>query len=161
MDSRIRDIAPIATRRLFDVVVDLDAPLSIGGPLGQRVLFRAVGGTFEGERLRGEVVSGGGDWAVFRADGAMVLDVRVTLRAEDGALVQMSYGGRWIMPGDIRAEIGNPATRHLVDPSRYYFRTAPSFETGARNYLWLNDIVCVGSGYPVENGVAYRVFEVL
>ncbi|WP_228812422.1 DUF3237 domain-containing protein [Nocardia otitidiscaviarum] len=161
MDSRIRGAAPVATRPLFDVVVDLDAPLPIGGPLGQRVLFRALGGTFEGERLRGDVVPGGGDWAVFRADGAMVLDVRVTLRTQDGALVQMSYGGRWVIPDDIRTEIGNPATRHLVDPARYYFRTAPLFETGARNYQWLNDIVCVATGYPVENGVAYRVYEVL
>lgn len=161
MDARVRDVGAIETRHLFDAVVDLEAPLNIGGPRGQRVLFRAAGGSFEGPKLRGEIVPGGGDWALFRGDGTMDLDVRVTLRTDDGALVSMSYGGRWTVPPDIRSEVGDPATRHLVDPARYYFRTAPMFETGAPDYLWLNDIVCVGSGYLIEGGVAYRVSEVL
>ncbi|MFC9997601.1 DUF3237 domain-containing protein [Nocardia sp. NPDC127526] len=154
----MRAVAAIETRQLFDVVVDLEPPLATGGG---RVLFRAGGGSFAGPKLRGEVVPGGGDWATFRPDGSMTLDVRLTLRTEDGALVQMTYGGRWVMPEEVRAEIGDPATRHLVDPARYYFRTAPLFETGARDYLWLNDIVCVGTGYPVEGGIAYRVCEVV
>ncbi|WP_324193239.1 DUF3237 domain-containing protein [Nocardia abscessus] len=104
---------------------------------------------------------GGGDRALFRQDGTMTLDVRLTLRTDDDALVLMTYGGRWTIPADVRDRIGDPATRHLVDPGRYYFRTSPVFETGARDYLWLNDIVCVGSGYPVEGGIAYRVFEVV
>ncbi|WP_067535340.1 DUF3237 domain-containing protein [Nocardia crassostreae] len=158
MDTRVRDVAGIDTELLFDVVIDLEPPLPVGGG---RVLFRAAGGSFEGPKLRGEVVSGGGDWARFRPDGSMTLDVRLTLRTEDGALVEMTYGGRWIMPEDVRAELGDPATRHLVDPAFYYFRTSPLFETGAPQYLWLNELVCVGTGYPVQGGVAYRVFEVL
>jgi hypothetical protein len=31
-------------------------------------------GSFEGPKLRGEVLAGGGDWALFRSDGAMMLD---------------------------------------------------------------------------------------
>ncbi|WP_201295282.1 MULTISPECIES: DUF3237 domain-containing protein [Nocardia] len=158
MDARVKDVAGIETRPLFDVVVDLAPPLPIGNG---RVLFGAAGGSFEGQKLRGAVEPGGGDWALFRQDGSMMLDVRLTLRTDDGALLQMTYGGRWAMPEEVRAEIGNPATRHLVDPERYYFRTTPVFETGARDYLWVNDLVCVGSGYPVEGGIAYRVFEVL
>ncbi|WP_174186328.1 DUF3237 domain-containing protein [Nocardia barduliensis] len=158
MDARVKDVAAIETGQLFDVVVDLAPPLHIGNG---RVLFGAAGGSFEGSRLRGEVVPGGGDWALFRPDGTMTLDVRLTLRTDDGALVLMTYGGRWVIPDEVRDRIGDPATRHLVDPARYYFRTSPVFETGAPKYLWLNDIVCVGSGYPVEGGIAYRVFEVL
>lgn len=158
MDARVEDVAGIETRLLLDTVVDLAPPLRIGNG---RVLFGAAGGSFEGPKLRGTVVPGGGDWATFRQDGSMTLDVRLTLRTDDDALVQVTYGGRWIMPEDVRDRLGDPATRHLVDPGRYYFRTTPVFETGARNYLWLNDIVCVGSGYPVEGGIAYRVFEVV
>ncbi|MGY2029810.1 DUF3237 domain-containing protein [Nocardia gipuzkoensis] len=158
MDARVKDVAGIETRPLFDVVVDLAPPLHIGNG---RVLFGAAGGSFEGPRLRGAVVPGGGDWALFRQDGTMTLDVRLTLRTDDDALVLMTYGGRWTIPADVRDRIGDPATRHLVDPGRYYFRTSPVFETDARDYLWLNDIVCVGSGYPVEGGIAYRVFEVV
>ncbi len=157
----MKDVGQIATEHLFDIVVDLNTPLSIGeGPFGRRVLFGAAGGSFEGPGLRGEVVAGGGDWALFRPDGTMTLDVRLTLRTHDGALVSMTYGGRWTIPPEVRAEMGAPGGRYGVDPSRYYFRTAPLFETGAPGYAWLNDIVCVGSGYPVEGGVAYRVFRV-
>jgi len=151
----------VATTPLFDMAVDLKPPLTIGpGPLGRRTLFGAAGGSFEGPRLRGEVLVGGGDWALFRPDGVMSLDVRLTLRTDDGALLYMTYGGRFVTPPELRDELADPATRHQVDPARYYFRTNPLFETGAQRYAWLNDIVCVGSGYLVEGGIGYRVAQV-
>jgi Protein of unknown function (DUF3237) len=161
-DSRVRTIAAVKTELLFDIVVDLNPRLGIGdGPFGRRIMFGAAGGTFEGPKLRGEVVPGGGDWALFRADGAMSLDVRLTLRTHDDALVQMTYGGRWITPAELKADMADPVKRTQVDPSRYYFRTNPLFETGAKQYAWLNDIVCVGQGYLVEGGIAYKVEQVL
>jgi hypothetical protein len=161
-DPRIRDLGPIETVRLFDMVVDLAPPLHIGlGPRGRRILFHAAGGTFEGETLRGEVLPSGGDWALVRADGATELDVRLTLRTHDGALISMAYGGRYTFDPQLRAQLTDRTARHTVDPSKYYFRSAPSFETGAASYAWLNDIVCVGVGYFVEGGVAYRVAKLL
>jgi Protein of unknown function (DUF3237) len=160
LDPRVKPVSEIATAHLFDLVFDLNPPLDIGdGGFGRRILFGAAGGSFEGERLHGEVLPGGGDWALFRADGAMTLDVRVTLRTHDGALVHMTYGGRWITPPELRADMADPIKRYQVDPARYYFRTNPLFETGAKQYAWLNDIVCVGVGYLVQGGVAYRVSQ--
>lgn len=96
-DPRLRDIDEITTQHLFDVVIDLNPRLNIGsGPLGERVLFGAAGGSFVGPRLRGVVLPGGGDWALFRADGTMILDVRLTLRTHDDVLVHMTYSGRWV-----------------------------------------------------------------
>lgn len=159
---RVKAVGEIETAHLFDIVIDLNPRLNIGaGPLGQRVLFGSAGGSFDGPGLRGEVLAGGGDWALFRPDGSMTLDVRLTLRTHDGALVHMTYGGRWIMPRDIRADLADPVTSHQVDPARYYFRTNPLFETGATQYAWLNDIVCVGTGYLVDGGVAYKVAQVI
>jgi hypothetical protein len=161
-DPRVKDVGEIRTEFLFDIVVDLNPRLNFGrGPVGQRVLFGSAGGTFEGPRLRGEVLPGGGDWALFRPDGAMLLDVRLTLRTDDGALLHMTYGGRYTTPPELRAEMADHATRHRVSPSRYYFRTNPLFETGAESHAWLNDIVCVGSGYLVEGGIAYKIFQVV
>lgn len=160
-DPRVRDLPPITTDHLFDMVVDLAPPLDIGaGPYGRRVVYGSAGGTFTGPALHGEVLPGGGDWALFRPDRAMALDVRLTLRTHDGAQVHMTYGGRWTVPPDLRAGVGDPERRHRIDPSRYYFRTTPLFETGASAYAWLNDIVCVGSGYLIEGGIAYRIFRV-
>jgi hypothetical protein len=161
-DPRIKAVEAIKTAPLFDMVVDLNPRLNFGdGPVGRRILFGSAGGSFEGPRLRGTVPAGGGDWALFRPDGAMMLDVRLTLRTEDDALVHMTYGGRWITPPELRAEIADPTTRHQVDPSRYYFHTNPLFETGAEKYAWLNDLVCVGSGYLIEGGIAYRISQVV
>ncbi len=162
IDSRIRPIAEIKTTRLLDIAVDLEPQLDFGsGPLGRRVLFGAAGGSFEGPKLRGEVLPGGGDWALFRLDGTMTVDVRLTLRTHDDALVHMTYGGRWVTPAELRTEMADPTKRYRIDPARYYFRTNPLFETGAEEYAYLNDVVCIGSGYLIEGGIAYRVSEVL
>jgi hypothetical protein len=161
-DPRIQAIGEITTSHLFDMVVDLDPRLEIGtGPFGRRALFGSAGGTFDGPRLHGEVLPGGGDWALFRPCGAMTLDVRLTLRTHDDALVHMTYSGRWVFPPSLRADLADPLKRYRIDPSRYYFRTNPLFETGAEHYTWLNDIVCVGSGYLINDGIAYKVAQVM
>src|SRR5947209_19671697 len=99
VDPRVKPVAAIGTTPLFDIVIDLNPKLNIGdGPLGRRILFGAAGGRFEGPRLRGEVVPRGGDWALFRADGAMSLDVRLTPRTHDRGLVHVTYGSGWIWP---------------------------------------------------------------
>jgi Protein of unknown function (DUF3237) len=161
-DPRLRALDEITTQHLFDLVVDLAPRLDIGaGPLGRRTFFGAAGGTFHGPRMHGEVLAGGGDWALFRRDGGMTLDVRLILRTHDDALVHLTYGGRWVFPADLRAELADPGRRHHVDPAHYYFRTTPLFETGSERYSWLNDIVCVGSGYVVDGGIAYKVAQVV
>ncbi|MEY4509274.1 MAG: hypothetical protein RLZZ450_1396 [Pseudomonadota bacterium] len=162
LDPRIRDIGPVETTRLFDMVVDLAPPLHVGvGPLGRRIVFHAGGGSFEGPLLRGEVLASGGDWALVRADGSTAIDVRLTLRTHDGALISMTYGGRYTSPAELSTQLTDRRTRHTVDPKNYYFRSNPLFETGAAAYAWLNDVVCVGSGYFVEGGIAYRVAKVV
>jgi hypothetical protein len=161
-DPRIRDVAEITTIHLLDLVADLDQPLDIGdGPLGRRVIFGSAGGTFTGPDVHGDVLPGGGDWALFRADGTMTLDVRLTLRTHDDALIHMTYGGRFVVPPEHRQAMADRANRHRVDPANYYFRTNPVFETGSPRYSWLNDIVAIGSGYLIEGGIAYRVSRVM
>jgi hypothetical protein len=162
-DTRARAVAPIETAHLFDLVADLDDRLDFGaGPHGRRVVNRVRSGSFSGERLRGTLLTGGGDWSLFRADGTMVIDARATLLTDDGSLISMTYGGRAIFPEGVRELITDLEQRHTVDPSRYYFRSTPVFETGAPSYRWLNDIVAIGYGYLVEGGgVGYRVSAVL
>ncbi|MFE3518279.1 DUF3237 domain-containing protein [Streptomyces sp. NPDC059166] len=161
-DLRTKAVDEIRMTHLFDMVADLDPRLDFGaGPLGRRVLFGAAGGTFDGPRLRGTVVPGGGDWALFRPDGVMALDVRLTLRTDDGELLYMTYGGRWVIPPELKADMTDPVKRHRIGPAHYYFRTNPLFETGSERYAWLNDIVCVGSGYLVDGGIAYSISQVM
>ena len=62
-------------------------------PHGKLSIFPVIGGSFEGERLRGKVLAGGGDWVTEKADGTFELDLRVTLETEDGALIHMTFTG--------------------------------------------------------------------
>lgn len=162
VDARVKNVGEITTEHLFDIVINLDPKLDIGsGPFGRRVFYGSAGGTFEGPKLRGDVLAGGGDWTLFRPDTTMTLDVRLTLRTHDNALVHMSYGGRWVTPPELRADIADTTKNHQIDPALYYFRTNPLFETGAQRYAWLNDIVCVGSGYLIDGGIAYKISQVV
>ena len=143
---------------LFDAQIDLEAPEAFGPtPYGQRSVHIVTGGTFEGPRLRGTFRAGGGDWFVTLANGAGELDVRVTMRTDDGALILLTYRGVLdVTPAVVRRVFG----REDVGASEYYFRTTPRFETSAEKYAWLNRLVCVGTGYFGPQKVGYRIFGV-
>src|SRR5262249_1275895 len=116
--------APALTH-LFTMRALLEAPLDSGeGPLGRRSFNRVSSGTFEGDRLRGEVISGSGDWMMTRG-GIRVLDARVALRADDCALIHMAYAGRGMFPEELTPDLLDLKRRHLIDPARYYFRSLP------------------------------------
>ena len=90
-----------------------------------------------------------------------MVDARIVLITDDGALVHMMYGGRIWFDDEVVPALANLEIRHLIDPARYYFRTAPMFETGHRKYLWLNGVVSVGVGRLIEDGgVGYDIFEI-
>ena len=62
-------------------------------PAGTRHIDLIGAGKFEGPRVRGELLPGGMDMKTLRADGAMVPNVRLVLRTDDGALIFMHYTG--------------------------------------------------------------------
>ena len=88
----------------------------------------------------------------------LVLDVRLTLKTHDGALIYMTYRGLRHGPAEVmqRLNAGEP-----VDPALYYFRMTPIFETSDERYAWLNRLVSVATGRREATGPIYQVFEVL
>ena len=90
----------------------------------------------------------GGDWAKLNDDGTTHVDVRATLKTDDGAHILMFYGGR----GDATG-----ADKRIV--------SQPLFETSAERYMWLNSVVAIGVGRGVTWDTAgkanYDVFRVL
>lgn len=149
----------LRTVPLFTITLTVGTIHNLGRtPLGERRVAVVTGGQFEGARLKGTVQEGGSDWILIRPDGSMQLDVRLTLRTADGAIIGMRYGGFRHGPADVieRLNRGEP-----VDPSRYYFRIAPFFETATQSYDWLNRIVAVGTGNRLPSGPVYDVYEVL
>ena len=126
--------------------------------IGRRRIAPILGGTFEGERLRGTVHPGGADWVVNRPDGHMAIDVRIALTTDDGANIYCTYQGlfRAASP-EIMARFNRGA---LLEPGEFKIRTVVKFETGSDTYAWLNDALCVGVGEQTTSGPIYQVFEI-
>jgi hypothetical protein len=144
---------------LCELVGDLDDPQVIGQtPRGIRMIFPVIGGTVKGPKLNGETLSGGADWAVIRSDGVIELDVRISMRADDDHLIYGYYRGILKVDPQVHARI---QSGEEVDPSEYYFRSTPTFETGSEKYSWLNQIVCVGVGQLAPKRVRYSVYQIL
>ena len=148
----------LRTEFLAEVRVDLHPREVIGaGPFGTRLIYMVQGGSFEGPKLRGAVLSGG-DWFLMLANGAGELDVRATLRTDDGAFIYIAYRGVLVASPEVWDRF---RAREEVDPDLYYFRTAPRFETGDERYAWLNTAVCLGVGAVRPEGVRYRIYRAL
>ena len=145
-------------RALLQADITLAAPQELGeSPLGRRRIINITGGTFRGERLSGKVLPGGADWQVIRGDGVADLDARYTLETSDGALIYVRNHGYRHGPADVLKKL---SLGEEVDPSLYYMRTTPLFETGDKRYAWLNRIVCAGTGARKKSSVHLEIFEV-
>jgi hypothetical protein len=152
-------MAEIRTAHLFTLVLQVGEVQPLGRtPFGERRVAIVDGGRFDGARLKGTVLKGGTDWIIGRPDGVLQLDVRLTLKTEDGEIVAMTYRGHRHGPAAVIERL-NRGER--VDPAEYYFRTAPWFETASEKYAWLNRIVSVATGDRKPDGPVYEVFEIL
>jgi hypothetical protein len=164
MSANLSDNLPevlksLRSRPLFTMRLDVRGPLIVGAtPGAYRRVGVVSGGSFEGDRLSGEVLDGGSDWQTVRRDGATTLDVRLVLKTTDDALICMTYRGVRYGPPDVvvRIEKGE-----VVDPTSYYFRINPLFETATAEYDWINRVVAVGIGHRRADGPIYNIFEVL
>lgn len=152
----------LSTRFLCRYRADLELPQQDVGlaHFGQRLIAHVTGGTIEGERIRGRVLDGGGDWATIDVRDVLRLDARVTWETDDGARIYVSYRGVLRPRAQARRMLGEGLSSELIR-DRIYFRTAPIFETGDERYQWLNDIVSVAIGTVAASAVEYDVFEVL
>ena len=158
MDDLPETLKTVRTRPLF--VMHLEVRMLVVGatPGAFRRIGLVSGGVFEGDRLSGSVLDGGSDWQTVRSDGATALDVRLTLKTQDDALIAMTYRGLRHGPSEVleRIEKGE-----VVDPTQYYFRINPLFETASAQYDWLNRVLAIGIGYRRADGPIYSVFELL
>jgi len=111
------------------------------GPQGTRTIVQITGGRFEGPRLKASVQGPAGDWITNRPDGSYKLDVRFTLRTDDGALILVTYNG-----------VGETTSAGAR------LRAAPLFETGDTRYAWLTTLQAIGVGERVGTAVKYEIY---
>lgn len=151
--------ASLNSELLFEMSIQVGPAVSLGAtPGGKRFTAPVLEGTFDGPRLRGRVLPGGGDWVILRPDRVFQLNVRITLETDDGSLIHTTYRGARHGATDVMRRV---AAGERVRAEDYYFRTTPYFETASPAYAWLNGIVSVGVGEDRPHGVYYRVHQIL
>ena len=139
------------------LAVDFPRTEGIGAtPVGIRRIAPVTGGTFVGDRLSG-TARPGADWALIRPDGALGIDVRLTLETHDGALVYLQYAGRFVATPEGMAQFRKG---RLLDPADYSLVIAAKFESGDERYAWLNNVVAVGTGEQTAAGPVYSIFQI-
>lgn len=151
-------VSALPAEHLFDMHVDLQPPQAIPTSLGARMTFITSGGRVTGPRLRGEILPGGGDWLEVGSDAIGRVDVRATLRTEDGALIHFEAHGVIKIPSDGLARL---AAGEVLPFGETYVRTTPRFETSDERYAWLSEAVCVGYNVLSPDHIDYRIYKVL
>ncbi len=114
------------------------------GPFGTRAVATVSSATFEGPNVKATMPTGvaGGDWLTIRDDGSISLDVRLSLRTDDGADIYVTYYGVGTTTDGVTA-----------------IHTAPRFETGDERYAWLNNVFAVALGERTQEGVKYDIYQ--
>ena len=127
------------------------------GPTGTRIRVPISAGSFEGERLRGEVMPGGSDWQLVRPDGVVEIDAHYVFKTHDAALISVHNVGVFHGPPEV---MGRILRRDYPSPSLYYMRTQPRFQTASPAYAWLEHLVAIATCEVRSGGVTIDVFAV-
>lgn len=145
----------------FELHVAVDPPHSLGGDReGEGPHFAPItGGTVDGPRLTGRVLTGGGDWWV--GDGLTVrLDARYAIEAQldedTTAGIDVVNKGIWRTdPETFERMIDGEA----VTEEDLYYRTAFTFRTDHPELRWLTQSQFIGYARPDGRDVVLRVFR--
>ena len=148
----------IKTEYLFTLALQFDMNVLGSTPVGIRRIARHTAGSFEGPKLKGTVLPGGGAWTILRSDDVWELEVRITLETDDKQHVYMHWKGLRHGPKDVMERLDRGDD---VDPATYYFRTTPYFETSSARYSWMNRICAIATGSRNATARTLDVFQVL
>ena len=137
---------PVATLvSMGTITAQLGDQIELGsGPKGVRLISDVVSVEVDCDRVKASLATNdAADWLTVSDNGTLgCLDVRFTLKTEDGAYIYVEYSGRAEM------ETGQIAT-------------APTFQTSHEKYLWLNRVQAVAAGVVDGTGLlTYSLYEV-
>lgn len=124
---------------------------------GERRYVPLRGGAVRGPELNGQVVDGGIDWQVHRADGVLDIAAHYVIRADDGALIEVQSDGMRHGPPEVMARL---ARGEAVPRDAYFFRTIMRFTTGAPAWLHLNKVLALACGTREARRVLLDIYRI-
>ena len=143
---------------MTQVRCDVGALISLGpAKYGERRYVPLLGGTVRGPELNGNIVEGGVDWQVNRADGALDIAAHYVIRAHDRSLIEVQSDGLRHGPPEVLARLARGET---VARDEYFFRTVMRFTTGATAWLHLNKVLALAVGQREASVVVLDVYRI-
>lgn len=127
-------------------------------PHGVRRIIPIIGGTFEGPKMKGEILDGGADWQIVRKDGVAELEAHYQIKTDDGVIIYIKNVGIRVATPEVAARIDRG---EKVSSSEYYFRAVPKFEAPAGKYDWMNNTIFICTGERNPDNVSIKVWRVL
>jgi len=120
------------TEFMFEAKVKIGNMINVGeSKRGVRRVIPITGGTFNGPKIKGEVLPGGEDWQLVRPDGDTELYARYFLKTDDGHVIQ----------------IINQVLMHMGTPTEgFYCRSVIDLEAPVDSqYDYLNHSIFIGT----------------
>ena len=151
-------ISSLGQELKYEKIMELDITLDPPIMAGPKVIYNIQGGTVSGS-ITGKLLALGGDFGTIVNPTTFKLDVRIAIQTTDSATVYITYSGYLYADEATFGQILSGKGPEL-NPSQYYFRTNPLFETTAAKYDWLNHTVAVGTGTLTKTGVNYKVYAI-
>jgi Protein of unknown function (DUF3237) len=149
------------TKISMEYLMTLYAPLEAAQEIDSSLYVYNVrpGGWVKGPRINGTLLAPGGDWFRVLPSGASRLDVRATIKTDDGALIYIAYNGIF---KDSEETEARASKGEILTSKDMYFVIAPTLQTAAKKYDWLNGIQCIGKmvSYKSDSYVKYDIFMV-
>src|ERR1700712_727502 len=80
---------------IFSYTAQVRLPPELIGPVpeGIRANFYVTSGEMHGPKVMGTIEPVGADWLLIRRDGVGIVDIRVTLKTHDGAMIYAPIRG--------------------------------------------------------------------
>jgi hypothetical protein len=127
-------------------------------PAGYVASWYPEAGEVQGPRLSARVLTEGTHSLTVQPDGIGLVQVEVSLKTDDDALIRASYNGI--------TDLGVDGYASIVQgewPTAPRIRVVPRFLTAASRYAWLNRLQCAGFGElrPMELIYAYDLYALL
>ena len=85
-----------------------------------------------GPKIDGTIVPPTGDWLIIMPDGSLRLDVRGTIKTDDGEIILVTYSGAFAASKEVMDRFNNG---EVVTSKDATLITAPQFTTGSKKYL--------------------------
>ncbi|MDB2644196.1 DUF3237 domain-containing protein [Luminiphilus sp.] len=134
------ELVPMGT-----ITVQLGERVDVGqGPKGRRLVVDVLSVDVDCDRVKASLaVNDAADWLTLNDDGTVgCVDVRFTLKTDDGAYIYVEYAGRANMAEGL-------------------ITTAPTFQTSHEKYRWMNGLQAIAAGVVDGSGVLiYTLYEV-